>query len=252
MSTPILVTKLYIPPPRPKVVLRRRLIERLNQGLRQNQGFGRKLTLILASAYFGKTTLISEWAAGCEHPVAGLSLDEGIVTRLLSGLPLSCFADAGAEGSRRDRSRYWRSSDGCAPIPPATANRQDPQLPPAGYRAQGQLTELRASASSFGALGFDGIRWPWWHLRSPISRRKVPARSIFGSSSRLMVYVVPFLLFDALTSTAYVVVPIAPALTGTIAARSAMIAIDWAVALAVILAAGSLRLARSWPLQTQA
>jgi LuxR family maltose regulon positive regulatory protein len=48
MLTPILATKLYIPPPRLKVVLRPNLIERLNEGLRQNQGFGRKLTLISA------------------------------------------------------------------------------------------------------------------------------------------------------------------------------------------------------------
>src|SRR5918999_563743 len=72
MSTPILATKLYIPPPRPKVVLRPRLIERLNEG-----GLHRKLTLISAPAGFGKTTLLSEWVAGCERPAAWLSLDEG-------------------------------------------------------------------------------------------------------------------------------------------------------------------------------
>ncbi len=71
MITPILATKLYIPPPRPKVVLRPHLIERLNEGLH------RKLTLISASAGFGKTTLVSEWVAGCDGPVAWLSLDEG-------------------------------------------------------------------------------------------------------------------------------------------------------------------------------
>ena len=63
MATSILATKLSIPPPRPKVVLRPRLIERLNEGLRQNQGFGRKLTLICAPAGYGKTTLVSEWVA---------------------------------------------------------------------------------------------------------------------------------------------------------------------------------------------
>jgi len=73
VSTPILATKLYIPPPRPNVVLRSRLIERLNEGSRS----GRKLTLISAPAGFGKTTLASEWAASCERPVAWLSLDEG-------------------------------------------------------------------------------------------------------------------------------------------------------------------------------
>jgi LuxR family maltose regulon positive regulatory protein len=73
VSTPILATKIYIPPPRPKVVLRPRLIERLNEGIAAS----RKLTLISASAGFGKTTLVSEWVAACDQPVAWLSLDEG-------------------------------------------------------------------------------------------------------------------------------------------------------------------------------
>ncbi|MGA7732478.1 MAG: LuxR C-terminal-related transcriptional regulator [Chloroflexia bacterium] len=71
MSTPILATKLYKPPPRPKVVPRPRLIERLNEGLH------RKLTLIAAPAGFGKTTLVSAWVAGCDRQVAWLSLDKG-------------------------------------------------------------------------------------------------------------------------------------------------------------------------------
>src|SRR5664279_6607404 len=71
MSIPILTTKLYIPPPRTKVVLRPRLTERLNEGL------PRKLTLISAPAGFGKTTLVSEWVPGCDRPAAWLSLDEG-------------------------------------------------------------------------------------------------------------------------------------------------------------------------------
>jgi LuxR family maltose regulon positive regulatory protein len=71
MSTPILATKLYIPPPRPTVVPRPRLFKQLDEGLHH------KLTLISAPAGFGKTTLISEWVAGCERPVAWLSLDEG-------------------------------------------------------------------------------------------------------------------------------------------------------------------------------
>jgi LuxR family maltose regulon positive regulatory protein len=53
MSTPILTTKLYIPPTRPELVSRPRLIERLNEGLH------RKLTLVSAPAGFGKTTLIA-------------------------------------------------------------------------------------------------------------------------------------------------------------------------------------------------
>src|SRR3712207_766245 len=71
MSTPLLATKLYVPPPQPKVVVRPRLIERLNEGVH------RKVTLISAPAGFGKTTLVSEWLAGWERPPAWLSLDEG-------------------------------------------------------------------------------------------------------------------------------------------------------------------------------
>jgi LuxR family maltose regulon positive regulatory protein len=53
------------------MVSRPRLIERLSEGMR------RKLTLISAPAGFGKTTLVSEWIAGCARPVAWLSVDGG-------------------------------------------------------------------------------------------------------------------------------------------------------------------------------
>ena len=55
MSTPLLTTKLHIPPTRPRLVPRLRLIERLNAGL------AGKLTLVSAPAGFGKTTLLAEW-----------------------------------------------------------------------------------------------------------------------------------------------------------------------------------------------
>ncbi|MGI8405167.1 MAG: ATP-binding cassette domain-containing protein [Thermomicrobiales bacterium] len=65
MSTPILATKLYVPPPQPRVVLRPRLIARLNDGLH------RKLTLISAPAGFGKTTSI-RLILGLDSPTAGI------------------------------------------------------------------------------------------------------------------------------------------------------------------------------------
>ena len=81
MTSSILVTKLYIPPTRPELVPRPRLIERLNEGLH------RKLTLISAPAGFGKTTLVTEWLDNLrvdakkenqiEERIAWLSLDEG-------------------------------------------------------------------------------------------------------------------------------------------------------------------------------
>jgi LuxR family maltose regulon positive regulatory protein len=77
MAQSLLTTKLYVPPPRPDLVSRPRLIERLDEGLR----LGHRLTLISAPAGYGKTTLLSEWAqalGGASWPraVAWLSLDE--------------------------------------------------------------------------------------------------------------------------------------------------------------------------------
>ncbi len=71
MSSLVLATKLYAPPPRPQIVARPRLIARLNAGLHG------KLTLVSAPAGFGKTTLISAWIAQSNRRAAWLSLDEG-------------------------------------------------------------------------------------------------------------------------------------------------------------------------------
>jgi LuxR family transcriptional regulator, maltose regulon positive regulatory protein len=55
MPSPVLATKLFVPPPRPNAVLRADLIARLNEGLHC------KLTLIVAPAGFGKTSLAASW-----------------------------------------------------------------------------------------------------------------------------------------------------------------------------------------------
>ena len=127
MSAPILATKLYIPPPRLKIVLRPRLIERLNEGL----SYGRKLTLISASAGFGKTTLVSEWVASpwhrppgqvCKRQVAWLSLDEGDYDPTsfpwLTVAALEIIVANFGAGSVED-----------APIPSATVHRIDSENP---------------------------------------------------------------------------------------------------------------------------
>jgi len=78
METSLLRTKLHVPPARPNLVERHRLLQQLDAGLRP----GRKLTLISAPAGFGKTTLLSEWASqrisesANGQYVAWLSLDE--------------------------------------------------------------------------------------------------------------------------------------------------------------------------------
>lgn len=73
VSAPLLKTKLYVPPTRSELVSRPRLIERIDEGIARD----RRLTLISAPAGFGKTTLLSEWAARCPWPVGWVSLDEG-------------------------------------------------------------------------------------------------------------------------------------------------------------------------------
>jgi LuxR family maltose regulon positive regulatory protein len=71
VSKPILVTKLFIPAPQQKIVLCTHLIEWLNDESLHNRIF------ISAPAGFWKTTLVSEWGASCQRPIAWVSLDNG-------------------------------------------------------------------------------------------------------------------------------------------------------------------------------
>ncbi|NTU64462.1 MAG: hypothetical protein HGB05_13950 [Chloroflexi bacterium] len=71
-SSTLLATKLLIPVRRPNLVPRPHLIDRLDRGLHA----GHKLTVICASAGYGKTTLVTEWLHNVTCPVAWLSLDE--------------------------------------------------------------------------------------------------------------------------------------------------------------------------------
>ena len=74
MPDPLLETKLYAPRPRPGLVHRPRLSERLDRGVES------KLTLVSAPAGFGKTTLLAEWLASVPSDgwsTAWLSLDQG-------------------------------------------------------------------------------------------------------------------------------------------------------------------------------
>ena len=73
MEISLLKTKLNIPPIRPPLISRPRLIERLQVGLKYS------LLLVSAPAGFGKTTLLSEWARQSRPSLqtAWLSLDEG-------------------------------------------------------------------------------------------------------------------------------------------------------------------------------
>jgi LuxR family maltose regulon positive regulatory protein len=72
MPAPLLTTKFYFPPTRPNLVMRPRLTERLDEGIKV------PLTLVSAPAGYGKTTLLSEWRAGVGRDVQAvwLSLDD--------------------------------------------------------------------------------------------------------------------------------------------------------------------------------
>jgi LuxR family maltose regulon positive regulatory protein len=120
MTAPLLTTKLYIPPPRPSLVARPRLLEQLNGGLH----LGRKLTLVSAPAGFGKSTLLSAWVARCERPVAWISLDKGDnePQRFLAYLvaALQTIPDLDEAGVGRSVLASLQPTDlaGTAPVPP--------------------------------------------------------------------------------------------------------------------------------------
>ena len=67
---PIIQTKLYRPPIQADFIPRPQLLEQLD-GWQQ-----RPLTLVSASAGYGKSTLVSSWLESLGHPTAWLSLDE--------------------------------------------------------------------------------------------------------------------------------------------------------------------------------
>ena len=86
MDRTILQTKLFIPSPRKDHVARPHLIARLNTGLRANEPFAHRLSLISAPAGFGKTTLVATWIDQLELATAWLSLhsDDNGPERFLS------------------------------------------------------------------------------------------------------------------------------------------------------------------------
>lgn len=78
----LLATKLFIPPTRPGLIHRPRLVDQLTTGTYP----GCKLILLIAPAGYGKTTLAAEWLGGLQvrasddnqrNRVAWLTLDEG-------------------------------------------------------------------------------------------------------------------------------------------------------------------------------
>jgi LuxR family maltose regulon positive regulatory protein len=67
----LLATKLRVPCPQPSPVPRPRVLRALGDGLARGR------VMVCAPAGFGKTTLLADWAASGERPVAWLGLDSG-------------------------------------------------------------------------------------------------------------------------------------------------------------------------------
>ena len=74
--TPLLATKLFVPPVRADALPRSELVARLEAGIAQ------RLTVVAAPAGFGKSTAVAAWAARTRLQVAWLSLDEDDATPL--------------------------------------------------------------------------------------------------------------------------------------------------------------------------
>lgn len=127
MKLPILTTKLHIPPARSQAVRRSHLFERLNAGM------NKKLTLISASAGYGKTTLVSEWLADSKRPAAWLSLNEedNAPERFLLHLvaALKKIVAVNGEGA-------WKAL-------------QSPQPPPIPYILTALVNELSSGSAAF-------------------------------------------------------------------------------------------------------
>jgi LuxR family maltose regulon positive regulatory protein len=70
-EAPIISTKVAVPHVRPDALPRPRLLRVLDEAA------SRRLTLVVAPAGFGKTTLLASWARQAPVPVAWLSLDSG-------------------------------------------------------------------------------------------------------------------------------------------------------------------------------
>ncbi|MFZ0752606.1 MAG: tetratricopeptide repeat protein, partial [Trebonia sp.] len=112
----LLATKLHVPRPRPDLVPRPQLAERLDRGLACG------LVLVCAPAGYGKTVLLADWARRGQQPVAWLSLDAG----------------------DNDPARFWRHAVAALDqVRPGLAERVGSLLgPPAPSSYQGLVTAL--------------------------------------------------------------------------------------------------------------
>jgi LuxR family maltose regulon positive regulatory protein len=149
-SIPLLTTKLYVPPPRPNLVPRPRLIAQVQAGMMG------KLTLLAAPAGFGKTTLLSECLASLSAELSGLR-PEGAQSAQLGtqhANPQTSVAWVSLDESDNDPPRFW--SYVCAALEtmlpgvatPVLALLQSPQPPPAQTLLPSLLNAVSARAAN--------------------------------------------------------------------------------------------------------
>ena len=69
----LLATKFFVPSPKTNLVHRQRLLDRLDESIRD----GKRLILISTPAGYGKTTLLGEWVQRSNDSTTWISLDEG-------------------------------------------------------------------------------------------------------------------------------------------------------------------------------
>jgi len=100
MNAALLQTKLYTPSPRPNLVARPRLVERLWEALRS----GQRLILVSAPAGSGKTTLLSEW-------ISDFRLETGLESQRYQNLKIKIenlkFCWLSLDEEDNDPVRFW-------------------------------------------------------------------------------------------------------------------------------------------------
>jgi LuxR family maltose regulon positive regulatory protein len=194
---PLLDPKFRIPSAPPDLVVRRRLLDLVEQGVH------RPLTLVSAPAGYGKTVLVASWAlrAGAATAVAHLALDEwdetpaGFWASAVEGLRRSGVDVSGvrvaAAGDGVDRSMLlalarqiaaheepvvWVLDSGESALSPAVGaglhrvlrdcagrlrvillTRSDPPLPLHRYRLERAITEIRAAELAFTTTEVAGL-----------------------------------------------------------------------------------------------
>src|SRR6266487_562604 len=144
-SRHLLKTKISVPPTRQNMVMRPRLMQRMNAAMRGT------LTLVVAPAGWGKTTLLHALNAEARRspwPLAWVSLDASDNNSLrFWTYVISALNTLHPGVGETPLALLYASSPPpieAVLVPLLLASRSDPPLPLARLRAQGTLTELRA------------------------------------------------------------------------------------------------------------